>query len=248
MPTLTLAVDVPGATDPEDVRHDLELWGAGQPASGFDTSGTLIAGPRPAEGASATWTNVVGNTAITSPTGTVYRVRTTWAGLKEPLDRYITMPTTGSSWRVDQIETDPPDNLPTLTPANQLDSVTLTTPTSGLSVNVFAMAAVPGMVLTLPAVSYKRRLQGQMALRHSVASSAIAVMFAPPSSSIGAQTFVSWSQSGTSPTIVQTARFSQVIAASFSGTVQCYVYSLTSGTITGDFSATQPAEFELLTV
>lgn len=109
MPTLTLDVDAPAAVDPEDVRVDLELWGAGQPASGIETAtGKLVGGVRTLDGPSVSFTNVVGNTGITSPTGTVYRVATSWAGLKHPIIRYVLMPTTGGPYRLDQIETDPP--------------------------------------------------------------------------------------------------------------------------------------------
>ncbi|HEU5395084.1 MAG TPA: hypothetical protein VFV36_09795 [Candidatus Methylomirabilis sp.] len=247
MPVVTEEIELPTSVDATSVSTAIQLWGT-EGIIGYDTSavksigGTTVAGGNP-------WSaTLVGNGDIETPTGTVYRLSTTWLGQRRPFVRFITVPTTGGPYRVDQILTDAPDALPTLTPANQLDSVTLTTPTSALTVGVFTMAAVPGLTLVVPNVAYKTRLWGQMALRHSVTSSSLAVMFAPPSSGIGAQTHVHWDQSGASPTIVRTAVFNRIIAANSPQTVQVYVYSLTTGTITGDFSATQPGVLELLTV
>src|SRR5688500_8801142 len=114
MPTLTETIKLPGTVDPSTVSVSLQLWGEGEPITGT-SSNTTIGGPRRIKGNPWTIENVVGNTAI-EPAGTVYRVTRTWSGLTDPLVDYIAMPTSGTSYRVDELLTDPPDALPTVTP------------------------------------------------------------------------------------------------------------------------------------
>jgi lysophospholipase L1-like esterase len=109
MPALTEDLDLPGNVDPDDVKVTLQLWGDGQPVTGFVDS-TTVAGKRRTEGASWSITDVVGNDDII-PTGTVYRVERTWPGLRDPLVDFIEMPTTGTTWRVDEVLTDEPATI-----------------------------------------------------------------------------------------------------------------------------------------
>ncbi len=112
MPDLLVNIDVPGQVDPESVRGTVELWGAGARASGIETAtGKLVGGARTADGPTLSFTGLVGNAAIGAPAGTVYRLLVSWAGLAAPVERFLTMPTTGGPYTLNQVETDPPGAL-----------------------------------------------------------------------------------------------------------------------------------------
>lgn len=109
MTTITEDLDLPDGTDPQLVKVSLELWGAGAPVTGYEQgSGKTIAGAAYASGAPWSITNVVGNSAIDAPAGTVYRLTRTWPGLLEPLVDFLDVPAGSGTFRVDEILTDPP--------------------------------------------------------------------------------------------------------------------------------------------
>jgi hypothetical protein len=109
MTTITEDIDLPDGTDPSSVCVSLQLWGATVPVTGSEQgTGKSIAGVARATGTPWTISNVVGNTAIDAPTGTVYKLTRTWPGLRDPLIDYITVPATGGPYRVDQILTTAP--------------------------------------------------------------------------------------------------------------------------------------------
>lgn len=108
MTTLTEDIELPGGIDPATVTVRLELWGDGEPVTGYETStGKTIAGPLQRTGNPWSIANVVGNADIDQPAGTVYRVVRTWPGLREPLVDYLDVPISGTV-RVDQCLADPP--------------------------------------------------------------------------------------------------------------------------------------------
>lgn len=108
MPTLTEDIDLPGGVEPSTVSVTVQLWGDGEPVTGFElTSDTTIAGPYRAKG--NPWTvDLVGNADIDAPAGTVYRVERTWPGLTEPLVDYVDMPTSAGTYVLGDHLTDPP--------------------------------------------------------------------------------------------------------------------------------------------
>lgn len=105
MPTLTETLELPGSVDPQDVTVVVELWGDGAALHGFDAN--TIGGKLRTAGASWSIDDIVGNADII-PAGTVYRVERWWPGLRAPLVDFIEMPTTGTTWRVDQLLVDEP--------------------------------------------------------------------------------------------------------------------------------------------
>jgi hypothetical protein len=90
----------------------LELWGLDETVAGYKpTSAITVAGRTTVSGGSWSIPDVVGNNDITIPTGTVYRVVRYIQGVDDPLIDFITMPTTGGPYRLDQILTQPPGAL-----------------------------------------------------------------------------------------------------------------------------------------
>jgi hypothetical protein len=160
MPTLTEDIDLPGGVEPGSVRASLQLWGDGAPIAGYASS-TTIAGRTTVDGPTWTIPDVVGNVAI-EPAGTVYRVERTWSGLKTPLVDYISMPTTGGPYRVDELLTDPPDDLPEVVPSNELDRAQISSNVTGLACNGFNLVPVPGLVATVPDVAYPTELRAKL--------------------------------------------------------------------------------------
>lgn len=114
MPTLTEAIRNPGDVTPPATAVTLELWGTTATIHGYKPSSAIsVAGATSTVDSDGAWSiaNVVGNADITIPTGTVYRVVRHIAGRPDPLTDYISMPTTGGPYRVDELLTDPPGAL-----------------------------------------------------------------------------------------------------------------------------------------
>src|SRR5687767_7908773 len=167
MPTLQETINVPGAVAADDVTVTLELWD-GTPGDGV-AAGVRIGGPAYAYGASWSITNVVANTAI-EPAGTVYRATRTWPGLDDPLADYISMPASGGPYRVDELLTDPPDDLPTLEPTNELDVAEITTNLTLTGFNGFNILPVPGMTVTKPEEDRPCWSRAQVWMEHASAA------------------------------------------------------------------------------
>lgn len=112
MPTLTENIKLPGDVDPSTVTTTVELWGAGEPITGFETTaGKSIAGTRKITGNPWTIPDLVGNADIEVPAGSVYRVHRTWPGLRAPLVDYVDLPAAGGPYIVGDELADPPAAL-----------------------------------------------------------------------------------------------------------------------------------------
>jgi len=112
MPTLEQDLDVPGGVSPTTtINVAVELWGdAARAVAVQPSTGATIAGPRFASGHDWSIAGMVGNADLL-PAGTVYRVKEMWPGLRSPIVRYVSMPTTGGPYKVSEIEVEPPGSL-----------------------------------------------------------------------------------------------------------------------------------------
>lgn len=247
MPTVQEDIDLPGGVDPEDVIGTLTLWGAGVPASGIAGT-TRIHGPRRFTGASWSIDNVVGNTAI-EPSGTVYRVERTWPGLDDPLVHYISVPSSGGPYQVEELLADPPDDLPTLTPSNELDVAERTSNLTVGTFNGFNIIAVPDLIVTVPDVPRPCWVELQLWMEHAGSANAnlTTLIAAPGSSIIGQQIaagtgFVGAQGKETSP--FARAR----IAPNTPGDWQAFVYTDTAGSVTLIANGSNPLRMTVLGV
>lgn len=127
MPTLTNNEKLPGNVNPATVTATVELWGAGEPVTGYMAAAdATIGGPRIATGNPWTITDLIGNADPgLLPAGTVYRALRSWPGLRTPLVDFIAMPSSGGPYSISDIPADPPASLPSAALSSHAADVTL---------------------------------------------------------------------------------------------------------------------------
>lgn len=249
MTTLTEDIDLPGGTDPAGVVVRIQLWTTDGPGTGYDTSaGRTIGGEHVITGNPWSVTNLVGNVDIELPGGTVYRIVRAWPGLSEPLVEYVTVPTSGT-WRVDQVLTTPPADLPTVTPSNERDYDEITADNPALAINGLAIAAVPNLIVTVPASARPVYIWGNVGVSHSVASANVALAIGATglgSGDLGLTKGAGWAQLGAAGA-VSTVPLRARISAGLGGSYQLYANG-TGGNVTVKGSAFAPSSLAVLEV
>lgn len=174
MPTLTETLKLPAGVDPTDVAVELQLWGVGTAVTGFEqTNGQTIAGKTKATGAAWSIASIVGNNDIELPTGTTYRVKRSWPGLEEPLVDYITMPTGGGPYRVDQVLTTTPATIPSSAASSEIARYSPGSNSANIAVNGLTFVPVPSATFDIPDLSRPALIFGSVNMQHATVADSI---------------------------------------------------------------------------
>lgn len=132
--------------------------------------------------------------------------------------------------------------------SNLVDSVTMISAVTGLSVNAFAIASVTGTAITIPNLSQTVRMNANVALRSSVSNSALALMIIPEGGVINSQVSTAWGANHTDTTIATTIVAEYLLAPNNPGNYQLAVYSFSTATLNVLASAANPCYFAAYTV
>jgi hypothetical protein len=129
--------------------------------------------------------------------------------------------------------------------SNLVTQVKITSPVTGLAVNVFQMAAVTGSVVTVPDLDVPVLLMGGGPLGHSVAQSDCALAIAVPGAGLGAWIGMDMAYAHTTGSRPSPKPQADLPAHS-PGQYQLYVYSFTGGNMAVDAGSNNPGFLRVL--